>query len=146
MTDHDTGPTHPGSAGSGVTAGAEGGDPTWLDGHVTILGYLHIAYSVISLLMALFGSLFMVMGGILSGDQQAMAITGTVAVVVFCFLAILSVPGLVTGAFLLQRRPWARILVLILAFFYLFNFPLGTALGVYSFYILLRPEATLVFR
>jgi hypothetical protein len=38
---------------------------------------------------------------------------------------------------LLQRKHWARMLTLILAFLALLSFPLGTALGIYTIWVLL---------
>jgi hypothetical protein len=45
--------------------------------------------------------------------------------------------GFLAGHGLLQRGAWARILALILGFLSLFNVPFGTALGVYTFWVLL---------
>jgi len=42
---------------------------------------------------------------------------------------------------LLQRAPWARLLALILAFLALFNVPFGTAIGVYTLWVLLPDES-----
>ena len=41
------------------------------------------------------------------------------------------------GVGLLQRAPWARVLVLVMAFVSLINMPLGTALGIYTLWVLL---------
>jgi zinc-ribbon domain len=38
---------------------------------------------------------------------------------------------------LFERRPWARILVLVLGFLALIRFPFGTALGIYTLWVLL---------
>ena len=45
--------------------------------------------------------------------------------------------GFLAGYGLLQREPWARILALILGFLSLFNVPFGTALGIYTLWVLL---------
>lgn len=45
--------------------------------------------------------------------------------------------GFVAGWGLLQRESWARILTLVLAFISLFNIPFGTAVGVYTMWVLL---------
>jgi hypothetical protein len=47
---------------------------------------------------------------------------------------------------LLKRQEWGRTLVLVIFFFNLINFPLGTALGVYSLVILLKEETVKLFR
>ena len=45
----------------------------------------------------------------------------------------------------MRRQEWGRILVLVVSFFHLMSFPLGTALGVYSFVILLKEETVKLF-
>ena len=50
--------------------------------------------------------------------------------------------GFFAGWGLLQREQWARVLVLVLAFVALFtNIPFGTALGVYTMWVLLPVES-----
>jgi hypothetical protein len=49
--------------------------------------------------------------------------------------------GFTIGWGLLQREPWARIVTIILAFLALFNVPFGTALGIYTLWVLLPAES-----
>ena len=50
--------------------------------------------------------------------------------------------GFLAGWGLLQREKWARVIVLVLAFVSLFtNIPFGTALGVYTMWVLLPSES-----
>jgi hypothetical protein len=50
--------------------------------------------------------------------------------------------GFFAGWGLLHREPWARILALVLAFVVMFiNIPLGTAVGVYTMWVLLPRES-----
>ncbi|HLW85200.1 MAG TPA: zinc ribbon domain-containing protein [Candidatus Sulfotelmatobacter sp.] len=50
--------------------------------------------------------------------------------------------GFFAGWGLLHREPWARVLALVLAFFVLFiNIPIGTAVGVYTMWVLLPGES-----
>jgi hypothetical protein len=49
--------------------------------------------------------------------------------------------GFIAGWGLLQREPWARIVALVLGFISLFNIPFGTAIGVYTMWILLPSQA-----
>ena len=51
--------------------------------------------------------------------------------------ALFAVLELVAGWGLLDRRPWARIVALVLAFLALLRFPFGTALGIYTLWVLL---------
>jgi hypothetical protein len=40
------------------------------------------------------------------------------------------------GISLLRRKPWGRVLGIVLAIFALFKFPVGTALGIYTLWVL----------
>jgi hypothetical protein len=57
-------------------------------------------------------------------------------------MVLLGFPGLLAGYGLLKRKPWARYLALILGVLELVNFPVGTAIGVYTLLILLQESAT----
>jgi len=62
----------------------------------------------------------------------------TIAILLLAKAAI----GLFAGWGLLQKEPWARVLVLVLAFVALFtNIPFGTALGIYTMWVLLPAES-----
>jgi len=119
--------------------------PETLDSHITVLGALYIAFSVLGILAALGVSMMIVGGGLVSGDADARAITALVGSCIGAFILALSLPGLVGGIYLMKRRRWARILVLILGFLNLLNVPLGTLLGAYTIWVLLKPEADDVF-
>ncbi len=49
--------------------------------------------------------------------------------------------GFFAGWGLLRREPWARMLTMVLSFVALFNLPFGTALGIYSLWVLLPAES-----
>jgi hypothetical protein len=61
------------------------------------------------------------------------------------FLFILSVPGIIGGIGLFRHKEWARILVLITSALHLLNFPIGTAIGGYSIWVLVKPETIRLF-
>ena len=52
---------------------------------------------------------------------------------------------IIAGIGLLKRREWARILTIILGIFHLFGFPIGTAIGVYTLYVLFNDQAKALF-
>jgi hypothetical protein len=84
-------------------------------------------------------------GGIISGDSEAIAITSIVGPAVALFFVLLSTPGLIGGIYLLKHRPWARILVLVLGFLNLIEIPIGTALGIYTIWVLFKDETVDLF-
>jgi len=49
--------------------------------------------------------------------------------------------GFLAGWGLMHREPWARVLALVLAFISLFNVPFGTAVGVYTMWVLLPGQS-----
>lgn len=56
-------------------------------------------------------------------------------------IAVFAVAGLAAGWGLLQRASWARILAIVLAVISLPEIPVGTALGIYTMWVLLTPGA-----
>jgi hypothetical protein len=65
-----------------------------------------------------------------------------ILVVAVCMIAglLFTVPALAGGYGLLQRKRWARKLVLVSAVMAAFDFPFGTALAVYTFWFLFGQE------
>jgi len=108
------------------------------DLHINILAWLNIFGSALFLAVGVIGLLFMAGIGLASEDPLAFQILGIVGLMGAFFFALLALPGLAAGYGLLKRHPWARILALIVAFFNLANFPIGSAIGVYAFVLLLQ--------
>ncbi len=121
--------------------------------HVKILGVLHIVYAGFVLLAGII--VLVVMGGIAgfigATDQSpdsaaAVPILGAIGGFVFILLLVLSLPGLIGGFGLLQFKPWARILTIVLSAFELLSVPLGTALGIYGLWVLLNKDTERLFQ
>ena len=124
-----------------------------MERHVTILGAFHIAFGAIGLLIALailviFGGAAGLIGLGAASDPDALIAVPIVALVgTFLMMAalILSVPGIAAGFGLMTYRPWARMLTVVLSLLHLFNFPFGSALGVYGLWVLLSDEGRVLF-
>ena len=124
-----------------------------MERHVTILGAFHIAFGAIGLLIALailviFGGAAGLIGLGAASDPDALIAVPIVALVgTFLMMAalILSVPGIAAGFGLMTYQPWARMLTVVLSLLHLFNFPFGSALGVYGLWVLLSDEGRLLF-
>jgi len=120
--------------------------------HVRILGILHIIYGALGVFVGLL--VFLIMGGIAgvvgvtdhSPDSAlAIPILGGIGGLVFVILLCISLPGIIVGYGLLHFRPWSRLLALIMSALELFSVPFGTALGIYGFWVLLKPETEQLF-
>jgi hypothetical protein len=123
--------------------------------HVRILAILNIALGAMGvvgalIMLALFGGIAGLVGSgaVSGGDVPAQAVApilGIIGVVVFVFLVVVSVPGIIVGVGLLHYRPWARIGGIVLAAISLPGMPFGTALGVYGLWVLLNAQTVQLF-
>ncbi|MFQ6038523.1 MAG: hypothetical protein ACE5LV_07895 [Candidatus Aminicenantales bacterium] len=118
-----------------------------MEKHVDLIGVLWIALGALTF----FGGLvvFWLLFGISfipDVRYEGGAILRAVGLGIAVFLFLLSIPKIIAGIGLLKRQEWGRILTLIVAFLSLVNFPLGTALAVYSFIILIKDETLQLFR
>ncbi len=105
--------------------------------HITLLGILHIVRGGLILLIGLLAFAFLAGIGSLTGDATAMSILGFLGIVAVVFMGILAIPSILAGVGLLQRQAWGRILALGVGFISLIDVPIGTALGVYTIWVLL---------
>lgn len=113
-----------------------------MDTHVKVIGWLYISMGIFGILTGGLVFLIVLAGGLFSGDQTAITVTGIVAASVAGLLFLISAPGIIAGLGLLAYKAWARILALILGILNLPGFPLGTILGVYTLYVLLDDDTT----
>jgi hypothetical protein len=114
-----------------------------LEQHVPILGWVHIISGVFFLVIGV--GLFLLLSSIglfaVGGDPDAQVVLPIVGLCVGGLMFVLALPLVLAGWGLLKRKNWARVLSLIVAIINIFNVPIGTAIGVYTLYVLLQPEA-----
>lgn len=109
--------------------------------HIQLLGIIYIAYHVVGLVFAALIWGVMSSIGMMSGDPQAAGILTLVGTVIATLLFTLSAPGVVGGIGILKGWWWSRYLVLLLGCLNLIRIPLGTILGIYTFWVLMQDEA-----
>lgn len=112
-----------------------------MEQHIKIIGILHVIVGSIGLVLGL--GLFLLLGGVgvLSGDTEALPILIIIGFFLLALLSALSLPELIGGWGLMNRKKWARFLVIFVSFLNLFSFPFGTILAVYSLTFLFKSEA-----
>ncbi len=117
--------------------------------HVQILGWLRIIGAVLMAVIGVMLLIFLAGIGLFaaadSNDATAFWVLSMIALFVGGLMVLLALPGLLAGIGLLRRKEWGRILALIVAVFDLFNFPIGTLIAAYSFYVLLQNSAATYF-
>ena len=120
--------------------------------HVKVLGVLYLAVGGCMLIGALF--LAMTMGGVAgivgaSADPEdaaiAVPILGIAGTALAAFFGIFSLPSLITGYGLLNFKPWARIVGIVLSAISLIMIPFGTIVGAYGLWVLLSKETERLF-
>jgi hypothetical protein len=113
------------------------------------LKILAIFWMVISVILRLIPGLFIVLGadiaaGFIPPDAPAFIIPliHGIGILLLCGAAI----GLLAGWGLLQGQPWARMLAIVLGFLSLLDIPFGTALGIYTLWVLLPAQSEAEYR
>jgi len=114
--------------------------------HITLVAALHIGFSVLFLIMALFLYFLLIGTGVCIQDYTAASILTFVGTALAILLVVISLPGLIGGIGLLHRKNWARILIIIVSCLDLINIPFGTAIGIYSLWVLLQEDTEKIFR
>lgn len=107
-----------------------------LAGHIRLLGILWLAVSAFRLIP---GLLFL-----MASPFWLQFVPHEVRHMVFGFVGFFgtlfligAVIGFAAGWGLLERKPWARTVTLVLGIISLFDVPVGTALGIYTLWVLL---------
>lgn len=120
-----------------------------VSGHLRTLGILWIVFSALHLLRGggrLLGARLLGLIGRnwLDGMAWGWPVGGFVGSILSFMAAvslILAIAGFIGGYGLLERRPWARSLAIMLGVIALLNPILGTALGIYTLWVLLPEQA-----
>jgi len=115
--------------------------------HVRLLGILWLAYSAFTLLAGvaleivshtLFNSEIHMQGG---PPPEVSSWLGPLLTFVGILVLVKAAAGFIAGWGLLQRDEWARVVTLVVGFISLFNVPIGTALGIYTLWVLLPAQS-----
>lgn len=116
-----------------------------MEKHINIVAALQIGLSIFNLLIAfLIFTVLKLVGGFVD-DANGATILSLIADVLAIVFIIISVPGILAGMGLYKRKEWARVLSLILSVIEIFSFPFGTAIGIYSIWVLIQPETITEF-
>ncbi len=118
-----------------------------MEQHIKIISVLFILFGILGLVVAIgigvFGAGMAATMLASDTDEDARAAAGLAGgciTAVAVITGIMSLPCIIAGWGLSQRKSWARILTLILGFLALPNIPIGTALGVYAIVIMFNEE------
>jgi len=118
--------------------------------HIDILAILFFVWGgfqlfigvVLALIYVGFGAVMGIAGGV--GGEEELLITGVLmgglGAVVGIFVMLFSLPSFAAGIGIRRRRPWGRIVGIVVGALALTSVPLGTALGVYALVVLIDKD------
>ena len=116
-----------------------------MEKHVTLVAVLNIGFGILGVILAIFVLIGIFLVNTYVEDYDARKILPILGAAVFLFLIITSIPEIIGGFGLLKRRPWARILILVVACLDLLWIPFGTIIGIYELWVLLQDKTIQLF-
>ncbi len=114
--------------------------------HITLLGVLHIARGAFVLLVGVLLFAILTGIGVISEDNTALGVLGFIGTALMILFVALAVPSVIAGIGVLMRREWGRIMALVVGILSLIDIPIGTAIGVYSIWVLMNDETRRLFQ
>jgi hypothetical protein len=120
--------------------------PGRVQGHVHLLGIFWLAISAFNtlgglILCVLANTLFVHLHEMGAPPETPTGFLQSFLTVIGILILVKAACGFIAGWGLLQREPWARVIALVLGFISLFNVPFGTAVGVYTLWVLLPAQS-----
>ena len=112
-------------------------------GHVRLLGILWIALSAFRLIP---GFLLIVIFRSPDFPPEVPRFVHTLLPMIGLMLLFSAVVGGIAGIGLLTRQPWARMVAIVFGSLNLFDLPFGTAIGIYTLWVLLPAESEQEYR
>jgi len=116
-----------------------------IEDHLKIVAYIRIGLGSLFLLVVVFLFSLLAIPGIDPTDRKDLPILLAYGAALALLPLVSAVWDLAGGIGLLKQKRWARILVLIGAVPELFLFPVGTAIGIYTIWILMQKETSQLF-
>jgi hypothetical protein len=129
-----------------------------MEKHIKLVAVLNIVYRsiiiigsvVLFVLAALFGRLmdFLERTGDLHAEEvprELLDFLPILFVVIGALIAVVSIVAIIGSIGVLKRQEWGRITLIVVSFFNLLHVPLGTALGVYTLWVLFNDEIVRIF-
>ena len=121
-----------------------------LEEHRRLLGILHLVYGGMHGLLAFvliiaFGIPAAVIVGNEPGSGAVLAFVVFALLLALLFSVLFLIPPVVAGYGLLKHKPWARTASLVASIIEVLNFPFGTGLAAYNFWLLFGQGARPAF-
>ena len=122
-----------------------------MDAHVAFVGVLFIVWGLltalvgVSTLMLGIGAVALLSTAAHGGSQVAAGVTAVAFTTLGIIAIVWGVAHVLVGIPLRQRKSWARVVALLLGSVDLLLLPYGTALGLYTLWVLLNEKSKALF-
>jgi hypothetical protein len=108
--------------------------------HIKVVALLNIILGALGALAGVGVLLGGTFGSLMSGSFVGAIVGSAVSALVGIVIAALSLVGLFAGFGLLNNKPWARYVIIVLSVLRLVRFPFMTIFGAYSLWVLFNSE------
>ncbi|HET8548406.1 MAG TPA: zinc ribbon domain-containing protein [Bryobacteraceae bacterium] len=115
-------------------------------GHIRLLGILWLAVSAFRMLPGIIIMTMMKSGFPFGGDPDVPPFLPKLLEMMGAMFVLTGILGLIAGVGLLMRKSWARIFAIVIGILGLIDMPFGTALGIYTLWVLLPAESETQYR
>lgn len=129
-----------------------------MEKHIKLVAVLNIVYRsilivgsiVLFILAAVFGRImdFVQRSGDLRADEiprEILDIVPVILVVIAAIIIVISIIAIIGSIGLMRKQEWGRITLLVVSVFNLMHVPLGTALGIYTLWVILNDEIVRIY-
>lgn len=116
-----------------------------MDRHRRVLGILHVAFGTLWVLAGVGALLVFAFGALSEQAPRERTAVVTVGSLLSGVLFLLAVPSFLAGFGMLKRRAWSKVPAMLIGLLSLLNFPVGTALGIYTLWFWFQPNAARLF-
>jgi len=116
--------------------------------HIKYLAYAHIVYAALHSLLGVFVSFMMFMmlsTGPGHGAEPPLAFSVFISVFLLIFTVGWTIPSMIAAYSLLKRKRWAKTAGIVAGVFAATQLPVGTAVGVYTFWFLFSENGRQVY-
>jgi hypothetical protein len=116
--------------------------------HVTAVGIVRIGLSILGFAFAAMIAVVLVGVGVgvwYDGSEEVLPILSAIALSVMIAAVTFATPGIVAGIGVLRHKNWARYLAIAMSVLDLLAPPLGTALAIYSIWVLTSRRTVQLF-
>jgi hypothetical protein len=111
-----------------------------MEKHITLAGAFNLGLGILGILVVIGVSILLGILGPIVEDPEAIGIVAVIMTGVLLLIAIVSAAQIIGGIGLLKRQAWSRILLLVVSALRLIDVPLGTALGIYTIWVLIHDD------